>query len=164
VSGGGEARWRWRDGEMRCDEAHATDFFPFSSLLYSSSSFRVLLSLDHFIYILSIFTSSTTISLHLLLPPPQRPPQNANPCSQVPLPSFPTLARHETHYRSTLHPSEAPHRRSRPQQRHCNPPDQEPIARFQLLLPTPQRLHRRVLRPTTTRENERAKRNRGKEE
>jgi hypothetical protein len=60
---------RWRDGEMRCDgcdEADATDFFPFSSLLFSSSSFRVLLSLDRFVYTLSIFTSFTTISLHLL--------------------------------------------------------------------------------------------------
>jgi hypothetical protein len=90
---------------MRCDVMRRMrrTSFPFSSLLCSSSSFRVLLSLDHFIYTLSIFTSFTTISLHLLLPP-RRPPQNANPCSQVPLPSFPTLARHETHYRSTLQP------------------------------------------------------------
>jgi hypothetical protein len=79
---------RWRDGErargrdgerargrdeMRCDEADATDFFPFSSLLFSSSSCRVLLSLDHLIYTLSILTSFTTISLHLLLPPDDHP-------------------------------------------------------------------------------------------
>jgi hypothetical protein len=96
---------RWRDGEMRCDvmrRIRRTSFpFFFSSLflfLFSTSSLSGSLHLYPF-------------HLHLLhhhLPSPpspsQRPPQNANPCSQVPLPSFPTLARHETHYRSTLQP------------------------------------------------------------
>jgi hypothetical protein len=100
---------RWQDGEMRYVVVRRMrrTSFPFSSLLFSSSSFRVLLSLDHFIYTLSTFTSFTTISLHLLLPP-RRPLQNANPCSQVPLPSFSTLAGHETHYRSTLQPQPVP--------------------------------------------------------
>jgi hypothetical protein len=66
---------RGRDGEMRCDVMRRMrrTSFPFSSLLFSSSSFRVLLSLDHFIYTLSTFTSFTTISLHLLLPPSNHP-------------------------------------------------------------------------------------------
>jgi hypothetical protein len=77
--------------------------FPFSSLLFSlflfsSSSLSGSLHLYPF--------HSHFLHHHLPSPPspPRRPPQNANPCSQVPLPSFPTLARHETHYRSTLQP------------------------------------------------------------